>query len=466
MKVAMPLAKNVLAPLGLTAAMSAIDGSIQQNIHGSGVKLIIEQEDMNDIMKIIEALENFRILLKGVSKTIENETKEQRGGFLSMLLGTLGASLLGNLLTGKGIMRAGNGIVRAGEGSGSKKKNNLNSLLPFHPLTNIEINEYYKNEPRFNGVYSRNNLPKTIKKGPYVINLDEYENTGTHWVSLFVKPKYTVYFDSFGVEHISKEINKFINNDIESDIFRLQAYVSIMCGYFCIKFINYMLKGKTFLDYTNYFLLMTLKRMIELLKEYLRMNNLELTNVNKYRLDEINKIKEYFDNEIKERKDIIKKLNKYLVSFDYLDKIFITLLASFSTLSIASYASVLGLPVGIAGSFLTLIFTISAGINKSLLKVTKIRKKKHNKIIALAKSKLNTIDTLLSTALNDSKISHEEFTNIIDEKNIYENVKENIKNTTGSSPLERTIEPTELPSIAELTAGSLNVQKYQAQEKN
>ena len=175
MKVALPLAKNVLAPLGLTAAMSAIDGSIQKKIHGSGVKLIIEQEDMNDIMKIIEALENSGILLKGVSKTIESETKEQRGGFLSMLLGTLGASLLGNLLTGgKGIMRAGDRIVRAGSGS---KKNKLNSLLPFHPLTNIEISEYYKNEPRFNGVYSRNNLPDEIKKGAYVINLDEYENT-------------------------------------------------------------------------------------------------------------------------------------------------------------------------------------------------------------------------------------------------------------------------------------------------
>ena len=124
MKVALPLAKNVLAPLSLTAAMSAIDGSIQKKIHGSGIKLIIEEGDMNYIMKIIKALENFGILLKGVSKTIENETKEQRGGFLSMLLGTLGASLLGNLLTGrKGIMRAGDGIVRAGAGPGSKKKN-------------------------------------------------------------------------------------------------------------------------------------------------------------------------------------------------------------------------------------------------------------------------------------------------------------------------------------------------------
>ena len=133
-------------------------------------------------------------------------------------------------------------------------KKTLNSLLSFHPLTNIEINEYYKNEPIFNGVYSRNNLPNKIKKGAYVINFDEYENTGTSWVALFVKPKYTVYFDSFGIEHIPQEINKFIdNNDIKKYIFRIQAYDSIMYGYFCIEFINYMLKGKTLLDYTNLF---------------------------------------------------------------------------------------------------------------------------------------------------------------------------------------------------------------------
>ena len=193
---------------------------------------------------------------------------------------------------------------------------------------------------------------------------------------------------------------------------------------------------------------MTLKRMIELLKENLRMNNLDLADttgasVNNYRLNQIDKIKDYFNNEINERKYIIKKLNKYIVGFDYLDKIFITLSASFGTLSIASHATIVGIPVGITGTSLTLIFTIGTGISKSLLKVTKKRKKKHKKIITLAKSKLNTIDTLLSSALNDSKISHEEFTNIITEKNIYENIKENIKNT---------IEPTELPSIAELTA--------------
>ena len=205
---------------------------------------------------------------------------------------------------------------------------------------------------------------------------------------------------------------------------------------------------------------MTLKRMIELLKEYLKMNNIiELTDtakpssserVNKYRLDEINKIRDYFDNEIKEIKDIIKKLNKYLVSFDYLDKIFITLSASFGTLSIASYSSVVGIPAGTTGASLNLVFTLGTGISKSLLNLTKKRKKKHHKIIVLAKNKLSTIDTLLSSALNDSKISHEEFSNITTEKNIYENIKENIKNT---------IEPPELPSIAELTSEPNNFLK-------
>ena len=130
---------------------------------------------------------------------------------------------------------------------------------------------------------------------------------------------------------------------------------------------------------------MTLKRRIELLKEYLKMNNItELTDTaesssselaNKYRLDEINKIRDYFNNEIKERKDIIKKLNKYLVSFDYLDKIFITLSASFGRLSIASQATVIGIPAGITGASLTLILTIGTGISKSSLKVNKKTKK-------------------------------------------------------------------------------------------
>ena len=97
-------------------------------------------------------------------------------------------------------------------------------------------------------------MPKTIKKGAYVINLDEYENTGTHWVSLFVKANKVIYFDSFGIEHIPEEIDKFIGNKkFKASIFRIQACDSIMCGYFCIEFINYMLKGKKLLDYTNLF---------------------------------------------------------------------------------------------------------------------------------------------------------------------------------------------------------------------
>ena len=256
------------------------------------------------------------------------------------------------------------------QGKEVKKKHNL--LIPFHPLTNIEISEYYANEPRFNGMYSRNNLPNKIKKGAYIINLDEYENTGTHWVALFVKPKYTVYFDSFGIEHIPEEINKFIgNNDIKSNIFRIQAYDSIMCGYFCIEFINYMLKGETLLDYTNLFSPNDFKRTDQIIKRYLKINNLSVADINNYRSNEINKTRDYFNNEINERKDMIKKLNKYLVSFDYLDKIFITLSTSFGTLSIASHATLVGKPVGIAGSSLILILTIGTGINKSLLKVTK-----------------------------------------------------------------------------------------------
>ena len=129
MKIAVLLAKNILASLGITAAASAIDAGIQKKIHGSGTTiLIICNEEMNDIMKITQALEDSSILLKGVTSTINNETKEQKGGFLSMLLGTLGASLLGNLLSGKGIVRAGSGnnkgkgIVRAGYGNQLKNK--------------------------------------------------------------------------------------------------------------------------------------------------------------------------------------------------------------------------------------------------------------------------------------------------------------------------------------------------------
>ena len=98
-----------------------------------------------------------------------------------------------------------------------------------HPLTNFEIQKYYENEPRFNGVFSRDNLTKKIKDGTYVINLDEYEDTGTHWIALFCNKNDITYFDSFGVEHIPKEIIEFIGNkNIEASIFRVQANNSVM----------------------------------------------------------------------------------------------------------------------------------------------------------------------------------------------------------------------------------------------
>ena len=180
---------------------------------GSGATtLIISNDEMDDILKIVKSLEDSNVLLKGVSETIQHEAKEQRGGFLSMLLGSLGASLLGDILSkglsGKGVIRAVEGTIRAGYGS---KRPSLKILtLPAHPLTNFEIQEYYQNEPRFNGVFSRDNLPNTIKNGAYVINLDEYHDIGTHWVALYVNNKTITYFDSFGVEHIPKEIMKFI----------------------------------------------------------------------------------------------------------------------------------------------------------------------------------------------------------------------------------------------------------------
>ena len=126
--------------------------------------------------------------------------------------------------------------------------------LPAHPLTNFEIQEYYHNEPRFNGFFSRNDLSNTIRNGAYVINLDEYHDIGTHSVALYVNNKFVTYFDSFGVEHIPKEYMKFIvRKKIITNIYRLKAYDSIMCGYFCIGFINFMFNGKSLKDYTYLF---------------------------------------------------------------------------------------------------------------------------------------------------------------------------------------------------------------------
>ena len=148
-----------------------------------------------------------------------------------------------------------------------------------HPLTNFEIQKY-QNESRFNGVYSRDNLTK-IKDGAYIINIDEYSHIGTHWVALYVHNDDVTYFDSFGVEHIPKEIETFIDHpspsalqikNITTNIFRMQAYDSIMCGYFCIAFIDFMLAGKTLTEFTNLFSPNKFKRNDDIILKYFMSN--------------------------------------------------------------------------------------------------------------------------------------------------------------------------------------------------
>ena len=143
-------------------------------------------------------------------------------------------------------------------------------MLP-HPLTNFETQKYYQNEPRFNGVFSKNNLPKKIKDGAYVINLDEYADVGTHWIALFCNRNEIVYFDSFGVEHIPEEIKKFAGNkNIIANIFRVQANDSVMCRSFCIGFIDFMLAGKEFTDFRNLFSPYNFKKNDDIILSYFK----------------------------------------------------------------------------------------------------------------------------------------------------------------------------------------------------
>ena len=226
-----------------------------------------------------------------------------------MLLGTLGASLLGNLVSGKGILRAGS--------RNKKRKSNCQSwlwkqngfLMPSNPLTNFEIKRYYQNEPIFNSVYSRNNLFKKIKDGANVINLDEHA-------------------------------------------------------------------------------------------------------------------------EISQRKLCSKKLRKYVSAFDYIDKILIVHSATIGWVCVVSYATVVGAPVGIACTGFTIVFSLATGIIKELLSATTNKKKKHNKILLSAKSKLNITETLVSQALIDMEISHEEFISILKGKDKYEKMKEIVRNVS------------------------------------
>ena len=153
----------------------------------------------------------------------------------------------------------------------------------------------------------------------------------------------------------------------------------------------------------------------------------DLSEQTKFRLDEISKIENYFIEEINQRKSCSKKLSKYVAAFDYIDKILIVLSATTGGVSICSFTSIVGAPVGIASASFTLFFSLTTGITKKLLNITRKKKKKHDKILMLAKSKLNSIETLISQALIDMEISHEEFITILKEKDKYEKMKENLR---------------------------------------
>ena len=162
-----------------------------------------------------------------------------------------------------------------------------------------------------------------------------------------------------------------------------------------------------------------------------------LTEQTTFRLDKITKIVNYFYQEINQRKSCCKNLSKYVAAFDYIDKILIVLSATTGGVSIYSFTSVAGAPVGIARASFTLTFSLTTGIVKKLLSITRNTKKKHDKILLLAKSKLNSIETLISQALIDMEISHEEFIAIIKEKGKYEKMKENLRSENEKQKIVR-----------------------------
>ena len=162
-------------------------------------------------------------------------------------------------------------------------------------------------------------------------------------------------------------------------------------------------------------------------------NKINLSEPTKFRLSEIIGIENYFHQEINQRKSYSKKLNKYVTAFDYIDKVLIALSATSGGVSIISFTSIIGGPVGIAGASSTLIFSLKTGIVKKLLNIIRNNKKKHDKILMLAKSKPNSIETLISQVLVDLDISHEEFITILNEKDKYEKIKSNLINKNEKS---------------------------------
>ena len=164
-----------------------------------------------------------------------------------------------------------------------------------------------------------------------------------------------------------------------------------------------------------------------------QINKINLSEQTKFRLDEITKIENYFIEEINQRKSCSQKLNKYITIFDYIDTFLVILSATTGGVSIISFTSIIGVPVGIVSASFTLIFSLTTGIVKKLLDITRNKRKKHDKVLMLAKSKLDSIDTLISQALIDMDISHEKFITILKEKDRYEMMKENLRNKNGES---------------------------------
>ena len=162
-------------------------------------------------------------------------------------------------------------------------------------------------------------------------------------------------------------------------------------------------------------------------------NSIDTSNLNnqQFRLNKIPEIEDYFIAEIKERELMSKKLRKYISFFDYLDKSLTVLSVTRASLSIASFATVIGVPIGIASASLGLTFSLCTGLVKKLLKATRKKKKKHNKIVMLARSKLNNIESKISEALINNQISHEDFITIINEERNYRELKESIRMMKG-----------------------------------
>ena len=197
-------------------------------------------------------------------------------------------------------------------------------------------------------------MPKKIKDGAYIINLDEYADIGTHWIALFCNKSDIVYFDSFGVEHVLEEIKEcFGNKNIKANIFRVQANNPVIRGYFCTGFIDFMLAGKKLTDFTNLFSPYDFEKNDRTILNYFKDDENDKTNLTdqtKIRLNEITEIENYFHQEINQRKSCSKKLNKYVTTFDYIDKILIVLSATSGGVCIISSVSLAEGPVRIAGS--------------------------------------------------------------------------------------------------------------------